>query len=320
MRYFTEDEVRRLLPMEAAIDCLEPALAALAAGEAQNQPRRRLFLPTGAVLHSMAGAHGGYFGTKVYASHPRYGAHFTFLLYDASTATPLAQFEADHLGRIRTGAATGLAARLLSRRDASRVGLIGTGFQASGQLEAILKVRPVQSVRIWSRSEQRRQEFAREHSCPGVTLETSGSAEEAVSGADIIITATSAKDPVLQAEWVTSTAFVAAVGSNHPQRRELPADLVRNATVVVDSKEQAQIEAGDLRLAFSDAGDWDSVIELGAIITSIGIPITTGPQKQRADREDRPLASKPVVFKSVGLGLEDLAAAAWIYEQTTPAG
>ena len=114
MIQFTEDDVVRLLPMTAAIESLRKAFTAYGNGEAQNQPRRRLILPTGAVLHSMAAAYGGYFGTKIYSTHPKHGAYFTFLLYDAATARPLAQFEANHLGQIRTGAASGLAADLLA--------------------------------------------------------------------------------------------------------------------------------------------------------------------------------------------------------------
>src|SRR5690349_21397025 len=95
--YITEDEVRRLLPMPECIEALRSAFAAYAAGEAQNQPRRRLILKTGAVLHSLAGSYGRYFGTKIYSTHARHGAHFFFVLFDAETATPLAQFEANYL-------------------------------------------------------------------------------------------------------------------------------------------------------------------------------------------------------------------------------
>src|SRR5215218_8878484 len=147
MRYFTEEDVIRLLPMSAAVDALRRAFIAFDEGQAQNQPRRRLILPTGAVLHSLAASYGNYFGTKVYSTHVKHGAHFTFLLYDAATAQPLAQFEANHLGQIRTGAATGLAVDLLAPRERVSVGIIGSGFQAETQLKAIRAVRDVQEVR-----------------------------------------------------------------------------------------------------------------------------------------------------------------------------
>ena len=136
MLTITEADVRRLLPMPDAIQALREAFAAWRAGGAQNQPRRRMVLPSGACLHQLAGAHRGYFGTKVYATHPKHGAWFHVLLYDAGTARPLAFFEADWLGQIRTGAATGLATDLLAAPGAETVGLIGSGYQAAGQLAA----------------------------------------------------------------------------------------------------------------------------------------------------------------------------------------
>src|SRR5258708_5979348 len=153
MLHFTEEDVRRLLPMDEAIRCMREVFTALAKGEAQNQPRRRLILPTGSMLHSMAGSFGRYFGTKVYSTNPKYGAWFTFLLYDAETAKPLAQFEANYLGQIRTGAASGLATNLLTSPHAGKVAIIGTGFQAQTQLAAVRAVRQVRSVKVWSRSE-----------------------------------------------------------------------------------------------------------------------------------------------------------------------
>src|SRR5919112_437974 len=116
---FTEEEVRQLLPMPECIEALRSAFDAYAHGKAQNQPRRRLRLDTGSVLHALAGAYGGYFGTKVYSTNPRHGATFFFLLFDADTGRPLAEFEANHLGQIRTGAATGLAVDVLAPTEAA---------------------------------------------------------------------------------------------------------------------------------------------------------------------------------------------------------
>src|SRR5690606_16576192 len=169
-----------------------------------------------------------YFGTKVYSSHPKHGANFTFLLYDAATAAPLAQFEADYLGQIRTGAASGLAASLLAPDRPVKLALIGSGFQARSQLEAIRAVRPVTETRVWSRSEQKRERFAAETGSRAVN-----SSEEACAGADVIVTATYAKDPVIPAEAVPEGALVLAMGSNIATRREIPAELVRRARVIV---------------------------------------------------------------------------------------
>src|SRR4051794_4073259 len=162
MKHFSEEDVRRLLPMKEAVQVMREAFLAYGRGEAQNQPRRRLRLATGSTLHSLAGAHGQYFGTKVYSTNPKHGAWFTVLLYDAATARPLAQFEANYLGQIRTGAASGLATDVLAPANAARLGVIGTGFQAATQVEAMLAVRPIRSIRVWSRKEENRERFAEE--------------------------------------------------------------------------------------------------------------------------------------------------------------
>src|SRR5260370_27472552 len=114
MLYLTESDVQMLLPMKECIRMMRLTFEALREGAAQNQPRRRLILKTGSVLHSLAGAYGDYFGTKFYSTNPKYGAHFLFALYDAATAEPLALMEANHLGQIRTGAVSGYATDLMT--------------------------------------------------------------------------------------------------------------------------------------------------------------------------------------------------------------
>jgi alanine dehydrogenase len=288
MFYFTETDIQELLPVTEAIRLMRLSFEALAQGRALNQPRRRLILESGSVLHSMAGAVGNYFGTKFYSTNPRYGAHFYFFLYDAKTARPLAMMEANYLGQIRTGAASGYATDLLANPQAATLAIIGSGFQARTQLEAIRAVRPIRNVRVWSRNEEKRRKFAEECS-----VTASNSAEEAVRGADIVVTATNAKEPVLEGGWISDGTLVNAMGSNVANRRELPADLVKRAGLVaVDSIEQARIEAGDLILAES----WDNVVELQNV-------------KPRYD------PNRVTIFKSIGLGVEDVAAGAFIYER-----
>lgn len=309
MLLLSEAEVVRLLPMAEAIGQIRLAFEALARGEAQNQARRRLVLPTGAVLHSMAGARGGYFGTKVYSTHPRSGAYFLFLLYRTEDGRPLALMEANHLGQIRTGATTGLATDLLAAPEASTVGLIGSGFQARTQLEAVAAVRKLRWVRVWSPTREHRENFAAAYGEKlGLDVRAVESAREAVEGAEIVITATSAKEPVLEAHWVVPGAHINAIGSNQPRRRELPAALVRRAgLIVVDSIEQARIESGDLLLALEDE-DWrgDRLVELEDVVVG-------------AIRWERPPGAV-TVFKSHGLGLEDVAAAAVVYEKAVKEG
>jgi alanine dehydrogenase len=289
--FITEEQVRKLLPMRECVWLMREVFKDLRTGAALNQPRRRLNLPTGSTLHAMAGAWGKYFGTKIYSAHPKFGANFFFLLFDAETARPLAQFEANYLGQIRTGAASGYATDVLAAPDASTLGIIGSGFQAQTQFDAIRAVRPIAEVRVWSRDRAKREAFAR--SIGAVTVETP---EEAVRGMEIVATATSAKDPVLEASWIAAGTHINAMGSNQAMRRELPSELVARADLIaVDSIEQAKIEAGDLLLAPVDWSD-PRIVELSKI-------------------EARPKGSPVTIFKSIGLGVEDVAAAAFVYEQ-----
>jgi len=285
-----EATVRRLLPMGKAIDLLDVAFADWRAGKAFNQPRRRMILPTGAVLHALAGYTEKYFGTKIYATHAKHGAWFHFLLYDAATARPLALFEANWLGQIRTGAASGLATRRLAAEGPATVAVLGSGFQAKGQLDAVRAVREVTRTLVWSRRREAAEQFAEE-----MGAEVAESADAAVREATIVVTATSAKEPLFDAGSVRPGTHVNAVGSNAPGRRELPGELLARAgAIVADSVEQARMEAGDLLLGL-DAIGWGRVEEL----------------KDGRVRRD---AEEITVFKSVGLGLEDVAVAGFVYE------
>jgi ornithine cyclodeaminase/alanine dehydrogenase-like protein (mu-crystallin family) len=288
MLYLTEAEVQQLLPLEACIPIMRSAFQALREGTAQNQPRRRLILKTGSVLHSLAGAYGDYFGTKIYASNPKHGVHFYCTLFDANTAEPLVLMEANYLGQIRTGAASGYATDLMANPEARILGVIGSGFQARSQVEAMRAVRQIGEVRVWSKNTDRAKKFALE-----MNATAAESAEAAVRGADIVVTATNAKDPVIQKDWISPGIHINAMGSNVANRRELPADLVRSAGIVaVDSLEQAKIEAGDLILAES----WENVIELKDVERAYNPPQIT-------------------IFKSIGLGVEDVAAGGFVYEE-----
>jgi alanine dehydrogenase len=291
MLHITEEQVRELLPMRECVTLMREVFKDLRTGAAQNQPRRRLTLPTGSTLHSLAGAWRKYFGTKIYSTNPKTGANFFFLLFDAETARPLAQFEANYLGQIRTGAASGYAADVLAAPDASTLAIIGSGFQARSQLDAIREVRSIKEVRVWSRTEAKREEFARLFGATAFATP-----QQALRGADIVATATSAKDPVIESAWIEAGTHINAMGSNQARRRELPSDLIARAQLIaVDSIEQAKIEAGDLLLAPVDWAD-PRIVELSKV-------------------EARPAGSPVTIFKSLGLGVEDVAAAAFVYEQ-----
>ena len=159
--YLSESDVLACLPMSKAIELLDGAFRMLASGTAVNQPRRRVILPTGSVLHYMAAGTPDYFGLKAYSVNAKTGAHFEVLLYRSGDGEPLATFEANRLGQIRTGAASGVATKYLAREDAGIAAIVGSGFQAETQLEAIANVRQLREVRVWSRKQDRREAFAK---------------------------------------------------------------------------------------------------------------------------------------------------------------
>ena len=303
MIYITEQDVLRFLDMPRAVGLMREAFSGLAAGKVVNHPRRRLILPTGSVLHYMAAGGPHYFGTKIYSSNPQSGVHFFFLLYRSEDATPLAMIEANHLGQIRTGAATGYATDVMARPDAHILGVIGSGFQAESQVAAVAAVRKLTEVRVWSRKPDRREAFAarlREQGIAGV--KAVDSAEAVVRGAEIVVTMTNAKDPVFDAAWVSPGTHINAAGSNQAKRRELPAEILnRAALIAVDSREQMEMESGDLLLARAE-GSWSgAVVELSTV----------------SGRRD---ANDITIFKSNGLAIEDVVAAGWVYERALAEG
>jgi ornithine cyclodeaminase/alanine dehydrogenase-like protein (mu-crystallin family) len=300
MRYITEEEVLRNLTMPEAIRLVEQSFRQLGEGLAVNHPRRRVVLPTGSILHYMAGGNPDYFGIKVYSSNPKTGAHFQVLLYQSADGLPLATIEANHLGQIRTGAASAVATKYLAREDASVLGVIGSGFQAETQVWSISQVRTLREVRIWSRDLQKRTQFARrcveKFGLAAVAVDTG---REAVEGADIVVTATNSKEPVIETGWVSPGTHVNAMGSNWANRRELPADLVtsRADIVAADSLEDAAIESGDLIIPHALARS----VEFSEIVT--------GKIAGRTTRD------QITVFKSNGLAIQDIAVGGWLYER-----
>jgi len=288
MLFLTESEVRELLPMTEAIRLVRLAFEALARGEAQSQPRRRLILKTGSMLHQLPGAFDKYFGMKFYATNPKYGMNSLFAMYDAETAKPLALMEANWLGQIRTGAASGYATSLMANPEADTLGVIGAGFQARSQVDAVRAVRPIRNVRVWSRRQEKRDKFAAEMNATAVD-----SAEDAVRDAQVVVTATYSKNPVIEDSWIEPGVHINAVGSNMADRRELPGELVKRADIIaVDALEGAKNEAGDLIIP----DYWSNVVEL---------------QQVKAGWS----ANRISIFKSVGLGMEDVAVGSYAFEQ-----
>jgi ornithine cyclodeaminase/alanine dehydrogenase-like protein (mu-crystallin family) len=308
MIHIDEEQVRQALPMAKAIDLVEEAFRRLADGRAVNHPRRRVVLDNRAWLHYMAAGDNadGYLATKVYATRPRVGASFVVLLFDAETTQPLAAIDANALGQIRTAAASGVATRHMAREDAARLGVIGSGFQAETQLEAVAAVRTLEQVRVYSRSAERRESFARRMSGRlGLSVEAVDSSEAALAGSDIVVTITAAREPVFASPELPSGCHVNAAGSNHLKRVEIDADTVARAAVVAtDSLEQARMECGDLVAAHEQGRlEWERVAELSSIVTGQSV--------------GRHAPDDVTLFESQGLAIEDLAVAVHIYQQVS---
>ena len=305
-----EADVRALLTMPMALEAVEESLRQQGNGELFLQPRRRLKLPDNALLHYMAAGDPvhGFIGMKIYTS-VRGAVRFMVPLFRSATGEMAALIEADALGQIRTGAATGVATKYLANADARFAGIIGTGYQARTQLEAVAAVRRLERVRAFGRDPERRAQFCREMSARiGIEVEPVESGEKAVRGADIVVTATSAMKIVLEGPWLSPGAHVNAIGANWAQKRELDdAGVTRAHVIAVDSIEQAKMEAGDLILSFAnDVARWDAVRELGAIIA--------GRTPGRTD------ANQITLFKSNGIATWDLAVAARVYELAVARG
>jgi alanine dehydrogenase len=300
----TEADVRAILTMPLALELVEASFRRLADGAAVCHPRRRLPMAGKGLMNYMAASDfaGGYMGLKIYTVSPQ-GLRFVVPLFDARSGELCALIEADYLGQMRTGAASGVATRVLARNDAFRVGIIGTGLQARTQLQAVALVRKLEWIRVFGRDSGRRQEFARDVTTRlGVPTTAVSSAEEAVRGSDIVITATTASRPVVEGRWLAPGMHVNVMGSNFAEKREVDSETVaRSDVVVADSIEQSKIEAGDLIQAFgADSTRWASVRELQDIVAG-KVPGRTN-EKQIT------------LFKSNGLAIEDVVVGARVYE------
>jgi len=306
--FLREADVRTLLTMEDAIGALESAFRDWAEGRADNQPRRRV--RAGVFLATMSAAlpARGIVGLKAYTSG-KDGTRFWVHLYDAATGHPRAVIEADHLGRLRTGAASGLATRYLAHEAASVVALFGAGTQALTQALAMLAVRPIKEIRVVNRNPDRRKAFVDElrHVWSAGQIRETASARDALSGAHVVTTVTSGGSPLFPGTWLEAGQHVNAVGSNWPNRREIDSLAVSRADpIVADDVEAGRVEAGELVLAAADGSlDWTRVASLRDVV---------------AGRVSRSSPDQISLFKSVGLALEDVAVAATILRRAEERG
>ncbi|GBC78594.1 Delta(1)-pyrroline-2-carboxylate reductase [bacterium HR08] len=305
----TEADVERVLTMELALEAVEEAFREQAAGRAINEPRRRLRVPRG-TLHLMSAAvlTRGVLGFKAYTSFPG-GARFLVLLYDAETGSLMALIEADRLGQMRTGAASGVATRYMARPDAQTLGIFGTGWQARSQVQAICAVRPIRRVLAYSRTRERREAFCREMAAAlGVEVLPAERPEGVVADADILVTATTAREPVFDGRWVPQGVHINAIGGNALLRREFDEEVIQRAcAIVVDSKEQARLECGEFLHAIERGRlAWDAVHELKDVVVGRYVARTQ--------------PSDITLFKSLGIALEDVAVAARVFERARQEG
>src|SRR5262249_13480246 len=297
-----EKDVTELLDIETAIAAVEEVLRDQAEGQATNRPRYRVAVPT-SQLHVMAAGDRrlGVYGLKTYTAS-RKGARFLVLLFESETGNLLAMIEADRLGQMRTGAASGVATKHMARKSADTVGIFGTGWQAESQLMAVCAVRRIRSVKAYGRSRDRREAFARKMtSLLRVEVTAAETPEESARGQSIVITATNAREPVLKGEWIQPGTHLNIVGSNFLSKAEVDVETIKRASIIaVDSIEQSKIEAGDLMPAIERGViSWESVTELGRIVA--------GRDRGRTSDDDITL------FKSNGIALEDISTALRVY-------
>jgi alanine dehydrogenase len=288
--YLTEANVTSLLAPADALEAVEGSFLRLAAGAVENRPRERLRLEDGsfavmpAVDRELQLA-----GVKTYAWLPS-GTPFVVVLFDTERAELAAVIEADKLGQLRTGAASGVAAKYLARAGATSLGVLGCGWQARSQVACIREALPgIERVVAYCRTPERLAEFCQE------TGAEAGESHRDPAGCDVVVTVTTSRDPVLRGEWLRAGTLVCAVGANYPSARELDnVVLERAAFVCCDSREQARLESGDL-IEPVEAGvlDWLEVHELQEVVGG--------------ELEGRQSDDDIIVFKSNGIAAWDVA-------------
>jgi ornithine cyclodeaminase len=299
--------------MSECIEVISDALKMLAGGDGILPLRTMLILPDGQNLMGLMPSYMGSIqsvGVKVITAFPsNYGTEYdthqgVVLLFDTQYGVLRAILDATSITAIRTAAASGAATRLLSREDAGDLAIIGAGTQAHTHLEAMLNVRKIRRVRVYSLPLEGAYEFAqRESKGHAIEVEVKENARDAVEGADIICTTTTAREPVLEGAWITPGAHINAVGAFTPTTRELDSATVVNARLYVDRRESTLHEAGEFLIPKSEGliGDDHIVAELGQVL------LGKAPARQSP--------SEITLFKSLGIAIEDLAAAHFVLQK-----
>lgn len=314
----TEADVRELLTMEALIESMEGALAEFSARKVE-QPLRTV-LPVG--------DHKAFFGVMpaFVPSIPALGTKLVTLfpsnadrglpthlaaiaLLSPETGALVAMMDGRYITEARTAAVSAVSVRYLARADSPVLALIGSGVQARSHLEALGAVRPLRDIRVWSRSTDRREAFAREmQDHTAAVIKPAPSARDAVGDADIVVLATASHEPVIRSEWIRDGAHICAVGACRPDQREMETALVERARLYVDSQEGALAEAGDVVMPIKEGA-----IDPSHIVGELGDVV----RRTRAGRRND---TEVTIFKSLGMAVEDVAAAHLAFERAKVRG
>jgi ornithine cyclodeaminase/alanine dehydrogenase-like protein (mu-crystallin family) len=301
--FLGEKDVEQVLSIYDAVRVLEETFKQQGSGNIINHPRLRIRTEK-SMLHYLAGAvpHMKVMGYKAYTSY-KGGVKFRVFLHSIETGELLSIMDGNFMGMIRTGAATGVATKYMSRADSDIVGIFGTGWQARGQLMGVVAVRKIGRIKAYSRNANKRESFCKEmEEFLGIETVPAERPEDVIDEADIVITSTTSAEPVFKGEWLQEGVHINAIGGNFLFKREIDETAVKRSNIiVVESKEQSKIEAGEL-LPLIEKGrlQWEGIHELGEVVS--------GKIKGRKKDEDITL------FKSLGVAIEDIAVAAHIYE------
>ena len=311
--FLSENDVQTAITMPETLAIVEAAFGDYALGQAILLPRMSQIMPGTTGIFRILGAtlpQQQMFGLKTLTGFPgrrlNHEVYFAILLFEMGSGALRAVISANYLTGLRTGAASGVAAKYLARGDASSLGIVGAGVQAWYQAEALCAVRDIRTARVFSRNKSKAEAFAlRLQTMLSVDAVAVDSAEEAVRDTDLVIAATSSSEPIIQGAWLEPGTHVSGIGANTPTKKELDPTCFEHARVVADSREQVIAECGDLREAIEGGTVKADVVyaELGELATGL--------------KEGRVSAEEITIFKSVGVALQDIAVAAALFEIAT---
>jgi ornithine cyclodeaminase len=313
----SEHDVKQLIDMPALIGIMETALKALSAGEVEQPVRGVVMIPPQQAFMAAMPAYlqnPPALGTKLVTVFPNNHAynlpsHLAIIVYaDPSTGEVLAIMDARLITEMRTAAVSAVSVKYMAREDAKVLAILGAGAQAESHFEAIAYVRQLEKVVIWNRTPARAEGFRAKFSGHGLPIEIAPTVQVAVKDADIIATVTGTTEPILQRDWLKAGVHICAVGSARPTMREIDTATMQAAHIIVDKREAALKEAGDILIPLNDEAITADAIrgELGEVVAGKAI--------------GRPSPDAITLFESLGQAVEDVATAEWVYRQAAEKG